>query len=60
MPPRHLVTLSDLSPAEFRGLIHRAIELKGLTGIYEPLKNKVLGMLFEKSSTRPAASEHMS
>ncbi|SMF97003.1 ornithine carbamoyltransferase [Methylomagnum ishizawai] len=56
MKPRHLVTLSDLSPQEFRGLIHRAIELKHLKGIYEPLKNRVLGMLFEKSSTRTRIS----
>ena len=56
MQPRHLVTLSDLSPAEIRALIRRAIELKHLKGIYEPLKNRVLGMLFEKSSTRTRIS----
>jgi ornithine carbamoyltransferase len=56
MQPRHLVTFADLSAAEFRGLIRRAIELKAMTGVYEPLKNKVLGMLFEKSSTRTRIS----
>jgi ornithine carbamoyltransferase len=57
MQLRHLVTLSDLSPAEVRGLIRRAIELKAMRGsLYEPLKNKVLGMLFEKSSTRTRIS----
>jgi ornithine carbamoyltransferase len=56
MQLRHLITLSDLSPEEFRALIRRAIELKALKGLYEPLKNKVLGMLFEKSSTRTRIS----
>lgn len=56
MKPRHLVTLRDLSPAEFRALIVRATELKALKATYEPLKNKVLGMVFEKSSTRTRVS----
>ncbi|CAL1239804.1 ornithine carbamoyltransferase [Candidatus Methylocalor cossyra] len=56
MAPRHLLALSDLSPAELRALIRRGIELKHRRGIYEPLKNKVLGMLFEKSSTRTRIS----
>jgi ornithine carbamoyltransferase len=57
MQLRHLVTLSDLSPAEFRALLQRATELKRQRGrSYEPLKNRVLGMLFEKSSTRTRIS----
>ncbi|MDD1650969.1 MAG: ornithine carbamoyltransferase [Methylococcaceae bacterium] len=56
MTLRHLVNLSDLSPTEFRGIIQRAIELKQSRTSYEPLKNKVLGMLFEKSSTRTRIS----
>ncbi len=56
MNPRHLITLLDLSGDEFRALIRRAIELKHLKSIYEPLKNKVLGMMFEKSSTRTRLS----
>ena len=59
MPVRHFLTLNDLSSAELRQLIQRAIELKAMqkTGeIYEPLKNKVLGMVFEKSSTRTRVS----
>ncbi|HWO99364.1 MAG TPA: ornithine carbamoyltransferase [Methylococcus sp.] len=56
MKPRHFVTLRDLSPSEFRALIHRAIELKHLKSSYEPLKNRVLGMVFEKSSTRTRVS----
>ena len=59
MSPRHFLTLMDLSAAELRGLLRRAVELKqahyrGV--IHEPLKNKVLGMIFEKSSTRTRVS----
>ncbi len=56
MNPRHFVTFMDLSGEEVRSLIHRAVELKRLKTIYEPLKNKVLGMIFEKSSTRTRVS----
>lgn len=55
MAARHFLTLMDFSPAELQGLIQRAIELKKIQHsgeIFEPLKNKVLGMVFEKSSTR--------
>ena len=52
---RHFLSLKDFSSDELYGLIHRAAELKKLqrqgTG-FEPLKGKVLGMIFEKSSTR--------
>ncbi|MFT7234686.1 MAG: ornithine carbamoyltransferase [Methylophagaceae bacterium] len=56
---RHFLTLKDLSPAELEQLITRAIALKAQHRngeIYEPLKNKVLGMIFEKSSTRTRVS----
>ena len=59
MSVRHFLTLNDLSPAELRRLIQRAIELKAKQKageIFEPLKNKVLGMIFEKSSTRTRVS----
>jgi ornithine carbamoyltransferase len=56
MHPRHLITLKDLSADEFRALIRRAIELKQRKTVYEPLKNKVLAMVFEKSSTRTRVS----
>jgi ornithine carbamoyltransferase len=55
MAARHFITLMDFTPTELAGLIQRAIELKRMQHageIYEPLKNKVLGMVFEKSSTR--------
>jgi len=56
---RHFLTLTDLSSNEFRALINRAIELKAMQHrgeIFEPLKNKVLAMIFEKSSTRTRVS----
>lgn len=59
MPVRHFLTLHDLSREELRRLIQRAIELKAkhrAGEIFEPLKNKVLGMIFEKSSTRTRVS----
>ncbi len=59
MSVRHFLTLMDLSPEELARLIERAIELKQWqrqSRIYEPLKNKVLAMVFEKSSTRTRVS----
>jgi len=59
MATRHFLSLLDLSPAEFRQLLKRASELKKMQHageIYEPLRNKVLAMIFEKSSTRTRVS----
>lgn len=56
---RHFLTLTDLSSVEFKQLINRAIALKAMQHrgeIFEPLKNKVLAMVFEKSSTRTRVS----
>lgn len=59
MSTRHFLTLLDLSPTELEGVIQRAIELKqmlrnGTEHAY--FKNRVLGMIFEKSSTRTRVS----
>jgi ornithine carbamoyltransferase len=57
MKPRHFITLFDLSSEEFRALIQRAIQLKTEHNLnYQPLKGKVLAMIFEKSSTRTRIS----
>ncbi|MGE3775503.1 MAG: ornithine carbamoyltransferase [Gammaproteobacteria bacterium] len=59
MPPRHLVDLADLSPAEIRAIIARASELKRrrAAGNKPPIfERKVLAMIFEKSSTRTRVS----
>jgi ornithine carbamoyltransferase len=59
MTTRHFLTLLDFSPEELQGLIARAQELKAIhrAGIlHEPLKGRVLAMVFEKSSTRTRVS----
>ena len=59
MSLRHFLTLTDLSSDELKSMLQRAIELKAMHRdgqIYEPLKNKVLAMIFEKSSTRTRVS----
>ncbi|MDP7536509.1 MAG: ornithine carbamoyltransferase [Methylococcales bacterium] len=57
MTPRHFISLADLTTIELKQLIYRAIELKQHRDPdYTPLKNKVLGMIFEKSSTRTRIS----
>jgi ornithine carbamoyltransferase len=56
---RHFLTLLDLSSDELRHLIERGIQLKAMRAagaIHEPLKNRVLAMVFEKSSTRTRVS----
>ena len=61
MAVRHFLTLLDLDPSELNQLIQRAIELKAEThsksGAHgQRFNNHVLGMIFEKSSTRTRAS----
>jgi len=59
MSPRHFLTLNDLSSSEFRNIIQRACELKEMQAdgiLYEPLKNRILAMVFEKASTRTRVS----
>jgi ornithine carbamoyltransferase len=56
---KNFLTLLDLSPDTLRGLITRGIELKAIHkagSLHESLKNKVLAMVFEKSSTRTRMS----
>ncbi|MGH8434605.1 MAG: ornithine carbamoyltransferase [Pseudomonas sp.] len=59
MSARHFLSLMDCTPQELSGLIRRGIELKNLRNrgvLFEPLKNRVLGMIFEKASTRTRLS----
>lgn len=59
MSVRHFLTLLDFSREELQQVLDRAIVLKKMHRdgvIYEPMKNKVLGMIFEKSSTRTRVS----
>ncbi len=59
MSARHFLSLMDCTPQELSGLLRRASELKDLRKrgvLFEPLKNRVLGMIFEKASTRTRLS----
>ena len=59
MMKKNFLTLLDFSPDTLRGLITRGIELKAIHkagSLHEPLKNRVLAMIFEKSSTRTRMS----
>lgn len=59
MALRHFLTLRDLSSAELLSIVENAIALKKSRRegeVIEPLKNQVLGMIFEKSSTRTRVS----
>tara|TARA_R100000306_G_scaffold62478_1_gene70776 strand:+ start:10697 stop:11611 length:915 start_codon:yes stop_codon:yes gene_type:complete len=56
---RHFLTLQDFTPAELDYIIQRGIALKTKQAngeIFEPLRAKVLAMIFEKSSTRTRVS----
>ncbi|WP_312270996.1 ornithine carbamoyltransferase [Pseudomonas sp.] len=59
MSARHFLSFMDCTPDELLQLIRRGIELKELRsrGVsHEPLKSRVLGMIFEKASTRTRLS----
>ncbi len=59
MKPRHFISLLDMTSAELGALIHRANELKAMhhrDERYTPFPQKILGMVFEKASTRTRVS----
>ncbi|MBR9828741.1 MAG: ornithine carbamoyltransferase [Oceanospirillales bacterium] len=59
MSTRHFLTLLDMTPEELQQIVQRAIILKQMRDAgetYEPLKNKVMAMIFEKASTRTRVS----
>ncbi|WP_029511310.1 ornithine carbamoyltransferase [Marinobacterium stanieri] len=59
MSTRHFLTLMDMTPDELQQIVQRAIILKQMRNAgetYEPLKNKVMSMIFEKASTRTRVS----
>ncbi len=59
MSARHFLSLMDCTSQELLALIRRGIELKELRDrgvLFEPLKNRILGMIFEKASTRTRLS----
>jgi len=59
MEPRHFLTLNSLNRDELLSIINRAKELKKQLkekNYHNTLENRVLGMIFEKSSTRTRVS----
>ena len=59
MTTRHFLTLLDLNPTELNELIQHAIVLKKelrSSALNDSFKNRVLAMIFEKSSTRTRVS----
>ena len=55
MQLRHFLDLSDYSASELKSFINRAIEFKRLkkAGIaYEPLRQRMIGLIFDMTSTR--------
>ena len=59
MKPRHFLTLPDLTPAELKRVLTRAVEMKAMHQRGErhtPLAGKTMAMIFEKSSTRTRVS----
>lgn len=59
MALRHFLTLRDLTQFELKQILARATELKSLQHkgeVYQPFVGKVMGMIFEKSSTRTRIS----
>jgi len=56
---QHFLTLLDIDPVNLNRLVRRATELKAMQHAgerYEPLYGKVMGMIFDKSSTRTRVS----
>ncbi|WP_409294750.1 ornithine carbamoyltransferase [Peribacillus sp. SCS-26] len=56
---KDFLTIADFSPGEISSILDLAARIKtkrALGEIYEPLRGKTLGMIFEKSSTRTRVS----
>lgn len=56
---QHFLTLLDIDPVNLNRIIRRASELKTMQHAgerYKPLDGKVMGMIFDKSSTRTRVS----
>jgi len=56
---QHFLTLLDIDSVNLNRLVHRATELKAMQHAgerFEPLYGKVMGMIFDKSSTRTRVS----
>ncbi|MDN5849171.1 MAG: ornithine carbamoyltransferase [Nitrococcus sp.] len=59
MNPRHFLSLTDCTTDELHALIRRGTQLKRMRRdglVHEPLKGRVLAMIFDKCSTRTRVS----
>jgi len=56
MPPRHFLTLYDLTRAELEALLDLAAAMKAGRWTGRPLEGRTVGLLFAKSSTRTRVS----
>jgi ornithine carbamoyltransferase len=54
--PRHFLTGAELSAAELRALIVRALELKGAPDSSDALARRTVALIFQKPSTRTRVS----
>jgi ornithine carbamoyltransferase len=53
---KHLLSVTDLTPDEIRGLVERARDIKSETNTTKPLQGKTVALLFEKPSLRTRMS----
>ena len=53
---RHFLTISDFTSDELNSIIQQAVDLKKDLTKPQPLTGKILGMIFEKNSTRTRVS----
>lgn len=56
MPPRHFLTLTDLTPPEVEALLDLGMAMKAGRWSGTPLVGRTVGLLFAKSSTRTRVS----
>lgn len=56
MSKKHFLRVCDLSKEEILGLIDRALKLKQEKEVKQTLKGRILGLIFEKPSTRTRVS----
>ncbi len=54
--PRHFLTGAELSADELRGLVDRALELKGAPDSSDALARRTVALIFQKPSTRTRIS----
>ena len=56
MRPKHFLNFENSSKEELIQIISKALDIKASSGTSEVLKNKILGLVFQKPSTRTRVS----